>query len=191
MKSERDWGRLVLKSDWCISTLGDVCDFQEGYVNPSQNHPEYFDGKIKWLRAVDLNNAYVTTTSRTLTEEGYRSAGKSALLFSPDTIAISKSGTIGRLGILKDYMCGNRAVINIKPLGMVDTKYIFYFLRTKQHEFESLAAGSVQKNLYISVLKPIEIPLPPLSIQRNISAILSNLDDRIANNTKINDNLAA
>ncbi len=32
-----------------------------------------------------------------------------------DTIAISKSGTIGRLGILKDWMCGNRAVINISP----------------------------------------------------------------------------
>ena len=97
------------------SKLGDYCDFQEGYVNPSQHHPEYFDGDVKWIRAVDLNNGFVYNTTRTLTSTGFRSAGKSALLFEPDTIVISKSGTIGRLGIIKDYMCGNRATINIRP----------------------------------------------------------------------------
>ena len=31
--------------------LKDICSFQEGYVNPAQNHNEYFDGNIKWIRA--------------------------------------------------------------------------------------------------------------------------------------------
>ena len=108
-------------SEWKECKLGDVCEFQEGYVNPSQNFSEYFDGNIKWLRATDLNNGNVYNTSRTLTEEGFLSAGKSAKLFKPNTIGISKSGTIGRLGILKDYMCGNRAVINIVPSETVNT----------------------------------------------------------------------
>jgi type I restriction enzyme S subunit len=78
--------------------LKTLCAFQEGYVNPPQNRAEYFDGSVKWLRAVDINESFIFDTSRTLTERGFASAGKSALLFKPGTIAISKSGTIGRLG---------------------------------------------------------------------------------------------
>ena len=111
--------------EWKEYKLGDVCNFQEGYVNPPQGNPEYFDGDIKWLRATDLNDGYVYSTTRTLTQLGFKSAKKSAILFKPGTIAISKSGTIGRLGILQDYMCGNRAVINIMPHHTVNTYFIF------------------------------------------------------------------
>lgn len=93
--------------------LKDCCSFQEGYVNPSQKIPTYFGNDIKWLRASDLNEGYVYDTERKLSKKGFESAGKSAKMFPKDSIAISKSGTIGSLGILKDEMCGNRAVINI------------------------------------------------------------------------------
>ena len=136
------------------------CTFQEGYVNPSQNYPEYFDGSVKWLRAVDINESYIITTSRTLSYKGFTSAGKSALLFPPDSIAISKSGTIGRLGIIADQMCGNRAVINIVPHQKDLLGFIFCYLKSKQHNFNDLAVGSVQKNLYVSVLEQLEIKTP-------------------------------
>ena len=175
--------------EWKEIKLGDICAFQEGYVNPSQNFPEYFDGNIKWLRATDLNNGYVYNTTRTLTQKGFESAGKSALLFKPNTIGISKSGTIGRLGILKDYMCGNRAVINIAPSSEVDTKFIYYTLLSMQSNFEHLAVGSVQKNLYVPILADISIKLPPLAEQQRIASILSSLDDKIELNNTINKNL--
>ena len=72
-------------------TLSNLCDFQEGYVNPPQTHPEYFDGEVKWLRAVDINESFIIETSRTLTKAGFESAKKSALLFEPSTIAIWSS----------------------------------------------------------------------------------------------------
>lgn len=169
--------------------LKDCCYFQEGYVNPSQSHPEYFDGAIKWIRAVDLNNANVYTTTRTLTEKGFKSAGKSALLFEPDTIVISKSGTIGRLGIIKDYMCGNRATINIKPKDNINLIYLFYFLRSKQKTFEDLAVGSVQKNLYVSILEGIDIAVPPLEMQEKIVSLIADIDKKIELNNNINSNL--
>ena len=178
-----------MKYDFKTIKLKDCCSFQEGYVNPSQSHPEYFGGSIKWIRAVDLNNANVYNTTRTLSEIGFQSAGKSALLFEPNTIVISKSGTIGRLGIIKDYMCGNRATINIKPKENIDLTYLFYFLRSKQKEFEDLAVGSVQKNLYVSILESIEISLPSLPLQRKIVSIVKDIDDKIELNNAINNNL--
>ena len=153
--------------------LGEIAEFQEGYVNPPQSKSQYFDGPIKWLRAVDLNNSFVFETSRTLTENGYRSAGKSAYLFPPDTLAISKSGTIGRLGIVKDWMCGNRAVINIRPRNdLADTRYVFYALLSDPLQIDVLAEGSVQRNLYISQLSTFKMPLPKLAEQRRIRSIV-------------------
>ena len=175
--------------EWKEVRLGDVCEFQEGYVNPPQGNPEYFDGDIKWLRATDLNDGYVYTTTRTLTKVGFLSAKKSAVLFKPGTIAISKSGTIGRLGILQDYMCGNRAIINIIPKNFVNTHYIFFLLRSYQKYFPSMAVGSVQKNLYISILEDLKIYLPDMVTQDKISSILKSLDDKIENNKRINENL--
>jgi len=170
-------------------TLGSCCNFQEGYVNPSQKNPEYFNGDIKWIRAVDLNDSYVYETSRTLTREGYNSAGKSALLFKPNTIVISKSGTVGRLGIIKDYMCGNRATINIIPHNNISMKFIFYVLKYHQRHFKDMAVGSVQKNLYVSILENLEIPLPSIEVQNKIATVLSNIDDKIDCMNKINKNL--
>lgn len=164
----------------------EFCKFQEGYVNPSQKNSKYFDGPYKWLRATDLNNGQVYNTSRTLTDEGFKSAGKSSKLFKPNSIAISKSGTIGRLGILRDYMCGNRAVINIEVNEQImDPMYVFYWLLSKRIYIEELAVGSVQKNLYVSALENLDIDYIDLDSQKEISRILSSIDLKIDNNNKL------
>ena len=171
-------------------TLNECCFFQEGYVNPPQDKKEYFDGNIKWLRSLDLNNSFVYETSRTLTEKGYNSAGKSAYMFPANTIAISKSGTVGELGILKDTMCGNRAIIDIQVDGSkADLLYVFYLLRYKKKEIISKAVGSIQKNLYCSALGTIELCHDDINEQKRISGVLGSIDEKIRNNNTINDEL--
>lgn len=164
------------------TSLSTLCDLQEGYVNPAQTCPEYFDGEIKWLRAVDINESFIIETSRTLTKTGFESAKKSAVLFNPNTIAISKSGTIGRLGIIADYMCGNRAVINIVPRDKNMLAFIYCFLKNKQREFLNMAVGSVQKNLYISLLEPLAVILPNDEILSNFNVVGISLLNAIYNN---------
>jgi type I restriction enzyme S subunit len=179
-----------MSADWPTVRLSDCASFQEGYVNPTQKKPDYFDGDIKWLRAVDLNNGYVKETTRSLTNAGFESAGKSALLFKPGTLAISKSGTIGRIGILQDYMCGNRAVINIKVNDeKCNNRFIFYVLLANRPTIENLAIGSVQKNLYTSALGSLEFRLPPRETQDVIAESLGSLDDKIELNRQTNQTL--
>lgn len=171
-------------------TLSNLCDFQEGYVNPLQTHPEYFDGEVKWLRAVDINESFIIETSRTLTKAGFESAKKSALLFEPNTIAISKSGTIGRLGIIADYMCGNRAVINIAPHDTNMLAFIYCFLKSKQREFPDMAVGSVQKNLYVSLLEPLSVSIPDNESLTAFNAVGASILGMIHNNCVENTDLA-
>jgi len=177
-------------SNWKEKPLSEYCEFQEGYVNPPKGHSEYFGGDIKWCRAVDINNGYVYSTSQTLTDAGFNSAKKSAVLFKPNTIVITKSGTIGRLGIIKDYMCGNRATINIIPKNNADVEFVFYLLRSRQNEFFDLAVGSVQKNLYVSILEKMMFKFPSLYEQKKIASFFSVIDKKIDINNRINRNLA-
>lgn len=170
--------------------VGDLCIFQEGYVNPSQKIEKYFGGPHKWVRAVDVNNNEIFNTSRTLSEEGFKSAKKSAYKFPANSIVITKSGTIGRVAIIKDEMAGNRATINIVPNEkLVNLYYLFYLLITKRQDLENLAVGSVQKNLYISVLSTLKINVPELKKQNKIAKVLKNIDDKIVSNRQIIANL--
>ena len=166
--------------------IKDCCNLQEGYVNPSQEHSRFFNGNVKWLRANDLNNDFVYSTTRTLTEEGFQEAGKSALMFKPGTIAVSKSGTIGRIGFLKDYMCGNRAVINLEPdESKVDKMYLFYWLLSNRDLMEMKARGSIQKNLYVSALGSLDIGEATLEEQIEITQEINPIFSKMQTNNDL------
>jgi type I restriction enzyme S subunit len=163
-------------------TLSELCYFQEGYVNPSQKNGSYFDGNIKWLRAVDINESFVIETSRTITNLGFESAGSSAYMFEPNSIVISKSGTIGRLGIIADKMCGNRAVIEIKVKDLSMMPFVYLYLKTRQNEFADMAVGSVQKNLYVSIMESLEVELPTDNVLKTLNSQLVPIFSEIKNN---------
>ena len=175
---------------WKVGKLSEYCNFQEGYVNPAQTHNEYFDGDVKWLRAVDINESFILNTSRTLTKCGFESAGKSAFLFKPGSIAISKSGTVGRLGIISDFMCGNRAVIGIELKEQQNLSYIHQYLKSRQTEFPDMAVGSVQKNLYVSILENLDIIIPSKEVLEKFAAICITFYDQIKTNCVENNNLS-
>lgn len=176
---------------WKVGKLSEYCNFQEGYVNPAQIHNEYFDGDVKWLRAVDINELFILNTSRTLTKCGFESAGKSAFLFKPGSIAISKSGTVGRLGIISDFMCGNRAVIGIELKEQQNLSYIHQYLKSRQTEFPDMAVGSVQKNLYVSILENLDIIIPSKEVLEKFAAICIPFYDQIKTNCVENNNLSS
>ncbi|AEG61788.1 restriction endonuclease subunit S [Desulforamulus ruminis] len=181
---------FVASVDGATMKLKELCAFQEGYVNPSQSRTEYFDGAIKWLRAVDINESFIFDTSRTLTDCGFGSAGKSAYLFKPNTIAISKSGTIGRLGFVADFMCGNRAVINISPNNTRILPFVYLYLKSRQTEYPDLAVGSVQKNLYVPILQELDILVPEESVLLEFCDSVAPLFEQWKNNVAENRTLS-
>ena len=167
-------------------SLKDCCDFQEGYVNPSQKNRDFFGGNILWLRTLDLVDIYIDDTSQKLTIAGYKSAGKSAKMFPENSIAINKSGTIiGAVSVLKKPMCGNRAIIDIVVHDDTSFMYIYYLLKYKHDEVNKKAVGSIQKNLYVSALGTITLTTDDYEEQKKIAKVLQSLDDKIYNNKQI------
>jgi type I restriction enzyme S subunit len=181
---------FLARIDGKVSKLKELCAFQEGYVNPSQSRADFFDGEVKWLRAVDINGSFIFDTSRTLTRAGFESAGKSAYLFRPDTIAISKSGTIGRLGLVADFMCGNRAVINIAPYDTRLLPFVYLYLKSRQAEYADLAVGSVQKNLYVPILQGLDVLVPEQGVLLDFCTSVAPLFEKWKGNVAENRTLS-
>ena len=69
----------------------------------------------------------------------------------------------------------------------VDLEYLYYYLL--KLDLSEYITGSTQPKLNQENMKKIKIKLPELKIQRKISKILSNIDEKIKLNNEINNNL--
>lgn len=66
-------------------------------------------------------------------------------------------------------------------------EYLYYYFQMSNLRY--LDSGSAQSQITISDLQNVRIPIPSLSNQEAIIAILKSLDDKIANNIEINHHL--
>lgn len=113
-------------------------------------------------------------------------------------ILISIVGTIGLVGVVGSTL--NQAnltencvkLINIDE-SRIDREYLYYFLKSPigQAEIRKGTVGAVQPKLPIKNIQAIDVPLIDLVVQKQISGLLASIDEKIAVNNQINDNLAA
>lgn len=116
-----------------------------------------------------------------------------------DDILISKDGTIGKVGIVRELELPSTVASGIFVLRNIikdrlDTEYLFQYL--KSSNFKNFinrvkASGSTIIHLYQRDLVKLEIDVPSLKEQKLISSLLKNLDAKIELNNKINSELEA
>ena len=71
----------------------------------------------------------------------------------------------------------------------VDTKYLYYALKTCLLHFNQISQGSATKFLTAKILNSFELPIPEIEIQKKIARTLGNIDNKIKTNKAINENL--
>lgn len=80
-----------------------------------------------------------------------------------------------------------RAIKNV-----MDEDYLYYLVcspMVRDIAIKSMVGSSGRQRVQTDVVKNIELELPTLDNQRKIGALLKSLDDKIALNSKINNNL--
>lgn len=78
--------------------------------------------------------------------------------------------------------------------GVTYEDYLYYLVCSpivRDIAIKSMVGSSGRQRVQTDVVKGIEIELPTLDEQRKIGSLLKSLDDKIAVNNKINENLAA
>ena len=160
---------------------------------PKTSEPTYWGGNIPWLSVVDFNNddKFVYSTEKHITEEGLKNS--STKLLQTSDIIISARGTVGALAMLASPMAFNQSCFGIRSKkNIVDNDYLFYLTRHKINELKSKSKiGNIFNSISIDTFNWIEVDLPSLPEQKRIASILSALDNKIALNRQINQNLEA
>ena len=111
-------------------------------------------------------------------------------------LIISCSGTVGMVSLIqkndpKGIISQALLLLRANPK-IIDPVFLNYFFKSQEgyNSIISRSSGSVQVNISKrEVIESIPIPLPPIDVQKKIAAILSALDEKIAINRAINENL--
>lgn len=154
---------------------------------PSRKKNEYYSsGTINWLKTKELEDSNIYITEEKITESGLKNS--SAKIFPVNTVTMAMYGaTVGKLGILKVESATNQACCNmVVDDNKADHRFLFYSLLNHREQLVGLANGAAQQNLNKGVIGDFEINLFSLVEQNKIATILSNLDEKIEVNNKIN-----
>ena len=108
-----------------------------------------------------------------------------------------ENGKTAKVNILEDGEIGfgSTEYIVFRAIeGVTDEDYLYYLVcspTVREIAIKSMVGSSGRQRVQTDVVKNIEIDLPSLENQKKISSILRAIDDKIAINNKINNNLVA
>ncbi|NLO89385.1 MAG: restriction endonuclease subunit S [Clostridia bacterium] len=167
----------MVPEHWKVTKLGEVAKTASGGT-PSRKHPEYFGGKILWVKSGELNDNSISCTEETLTDTGL--SNSNAKVFPEGTLLIAMYGaTVGKVGILKCKAATNQAVCGVFPHRGIISKFLFYTIIYRRSELLSKRYGGAQPNISQTVIRAFNIYIPPLIEQHQIACILTTIDNKI------------
>ena len=155
--------------------LGDICEVVSGGT-PSKSKSEYWNGDIPWIKIGNIKGKFVSEADEFITEKGL--AGSSAKLLSKGTILYTIFATLGEVGVLTINACTNQAIagITIKNEDIVESDYLYYYLKSKKNYVKYIGRGVAQNNINMSILREFEVPIREKFEQQFIADVLDRVE---------------
>ncbi|MBO3311527.1 restriction endonuclease subunit S [Clostridium perfringens] len=181
-----------LPSEWDVKTLKEcstkITDGTHSTVKDNK------DGEYYLLSCKNVKNGNVVLgeKERKIDLDTLKKLRKRTNMDIGDLL-LTTVGTIGESAIVKNLNFEfQRSVAIIKlDTKKVNKNFAYYITKDRYFKYQvsGRISGSVQKCLYLGDINNIKIPLPSLGEQKAIAKILSDLDEKIEINNKINKNL--
>ena len=162
-----------LPQNWKIKPMPEVVKWGSGGTPKATERSYYENGTIPWLIIGDLNDGIVTKSQSKITELGL--ANSSAKLIPSGTLMVAMYGSIGKLGISGMECCTNQAIAFAKELYNVIPKYMFYYMAFVKPTLISMGKGGTQKNISQTVLRSLNVIVPPIEEQQYIVSRIKEL----------------
>ena len=175
-------------AEWLKTSLIDIVELIGGGT-PKTSKAEYWGGNINWLSVKDFNNEnrYVYSTEKTITEEGLNNS--STKLLRKNDIIISARGTVGELAMIPFPMAFNQSCYGIRAKDGINSTFLYYLIKHSVRKLKAMTHGSVFDTITRDTFANIEVAIPDIETQRRVAKILADIDDKIENNLRINNNL--
>ncbi len=175
-----------------VTTLGEIAEVVK---------PQFLPGGEGARKGVEVSEVspgdvpeygYLETGARSRLVDSSTFASRSKQILQPNDVLLSSKGTIGRVGIV-GRLEGNQPllasqsllILRIREGSAVDPRYLAMYLRSPvaQRTLESLAVGMTIRNISLSDIKALEIPLAKLDQTQLIQAFdkLAELQESLKN----------
>ena len=165
---------------WPMVNLGDVADIGSGNSAP-QDRSLFENGRHPFCRTSDVGKVHISDNFKEINDCLNNKGIKGLTLFKKNTILFPKSGVSTflnhRVMLGTDSYISNHLATIYANKKKILPKFLFNFLclvdakkLTNDHSYPSLK---------LSEIKKIKIPCPPLPEQKEISDILTKVDQKI------------
>ena len=178
----RNLDKSSIPENWKYDFLDQFAIRCSGHT-PSQSHPEYWNGGIKWISLADsnrLDQGYIFETTKQISDEGIKNS--SAVLLPAETVILSRDAGIGKSAVMSETMAVSQHFIAWKCDNheKLHSWFLYNWLQLNKPEFERQAVGSTIKTIGLPYFKKLKIAVPPFAEQQKIAQILSTWDKAIA-----------
>jgi type I restriction enzyme S subunit len=179
-----------LLEGWVEKRIDEVASVGTGATPLKGNKDYYNDGNIPWVTSGALNDEFVRKASDFVTLKAIKETNLS--VYPKHTLLVAMYGegkTRGKCSELLIEACTNQAIaaiffdrhdIRIKP-------YLKYFLLKNYNDVRKLAAGGVQPNLNLGIIKSTKFPMPTSWEEQN--KIVQEIESRLSVCDKIEESI--
>lgn len=166
--------------EWREFKIKDIADVVGGGT-PSTAINEYWNGDIPWLTPKDLTGYirnFISHGEHFITKKGLENS--SARLLPKGTVLLTSRAPIGYVAIAENEICTNQGFKSLVPNpDKAHNLFLLYWIKSNVEYLQSIGTGTTFQEISGSVLKDVDIILPPLPEQKAIAEVLSSLDDKI------------
>lgn len=164
-------GLRELPRGWQWVTVEQLC-FVETGATPKRDEAKYYaGGTVPWVTSGAVNTARITEPTELITRRAVSETN--AKIFPSGTLIVAMYGegkTRGKVSELGIPAATNQAcaALLVASLDSAVRRYVRLFFEKHYEELRGEAAGGVQPNLNLSIIKQTLLPLPPLEEVREI-----------------------
>jgi type I restriction enzyme S subunit len=158
-----------LPEGWKWVKLGEIGTIKRGKSKHRPRNAKFLYGGIyPFIQTGDIRNAegkFINKYTQTYSEEGL----KQSKLWERGTLCISIAANIADTAILGFDSCFPDSVVGfVADENYTTVNYVHYFFIKEKNNIENLAPATAQKNINVSILENLLIPLPQLVEQNEI-----------------------
>ena len=178
-----------MKSEWYDAKLSDIA-----YFNPTER-------LSKGIMAKKVAMEKLQPFCRDIPSYEWEAFSGGTKFRNGDTIMARitpclENGKIAKVSILEENEVGfgSTEYIVFRAKETTDPDFLYYLIcspTVREPAIKSMVGSSGRQRVQTSVVENLVISVPPLEEQRKIGSLLKALDDKIALNNRINNNLAA
>jgi type I restriction enzyme S subunit len=139
-----------------------------------RNAPELLGGDHPLIQTGDVANCggYIQTFKSTYSDFGLKQSKK----WEAGTLCITIAANIAKTGILTFDACFPDSVVGFIPNQKSNAEFVRFWISFLQKILEDSAPMAAQKNINLKILRELDVPLPPITLQNQFAERIQHIE---------------